>query len=211
MKVLKKFTLIELLIVIAIIAVLAALLLPALNRARAAAHNSNCRSNLKQIGTYHSFYQGDFNDRIVQVRSVSGSAGDYWYMTLLKLYVTRQNHYENNQAALMKGVFSCRQYVQRNSNAPGYAQNRRVADYAVLDGKGEWSDTICASAPVSRVRKPAQANLATDNTNWHYNDSGYEGIDFTRHGSLRVNVLYVDSHVAAESKATLIPLWKIYQ
>lgn len=146
MKVLKKFTLIELLIVIAIIAVLAALLLPALNRARTSAHNSNCRSNLKQIGTYHSFYQGDFNDRIVQVRSVSGSAGDYWYMTLLKLYVTRQNHYENNQAALMKGVFSCRQYVQRNSNAPGYAQNRRVADYAVLDGKGEWSDTICASA-----------------------------------------------------------------
>lgn len=59
-----RFTILELLIVISVIAILAALLLPALNKARTSAQTAACTGQVKQLVTANAMYMGDFDDWI---------------------------------------------------------------------------------------------------------------------------------------------------
>ncbi|MDK3158760.1 prepilin-type N-terminal cleavage/methylation domain-containing protein [Kamptonema cortianum] len=58
----RAFTLIELLVVIAIIAILAAIIFPVFARAKAAAKQTACISNLKQVGSAIGLYMADYDD-----------------------------------------------------------------------------------------------------------------------------------------------------
>jgi prepilin-type N-terminal cleavage/methylation domain-containing protein len=86
------FTLVELLVVMAIIALLAALLLPALTRSKVSAQRTACLNNLRQVSIGTHLYALDNGDTLPAAPNVTGSSLEpnhaaIFYKRLMKSYV----------------------------------------------------------------------------------------------------------------------------
>jgi prepilin-type N-terminal cleavage/methylation domain-containing protein/prepilin-type processing-associated H-X9-DG protein len=109
----KAFTLIEMLVVIAIIAILASMLLPALAKGRMKAMSTKCMANLKQIGVGQAMYVSDNKDKLTYAAMRGQNTGGEWtFDDLLSDYVggalaDADKSANQTPAAKVVGTFRC--------------------------------------------------------------------------------------------------------
>lgn len=105
-----RFTLLELLLVIAVIAILASLLLPALRNAKEKSKTIACGANLRQIGQCLAFYEADFNGYLSPVYYYKGGSSfcDSYAMVFASLgYFVARNTNGSARIGIEKTIFEC--------------------------------------------------------------------------------------------------------
>jgi prepilin-type N-terminal cleavage/methylation domain-containing protein/prepilin-type processing-associated H-X9-DG protein len=188
----KAFTLIELLVVIAIIAILAAILFPVFAKAREAARATQCRSNLKQIGTGLQMYSQDY-DEIFPGRSQLYGHWGYAVQPYIKNYA----------------VFQCPSNSNKNLNATGGPDPSTGQFIKRSYGINAW--IFNGPVPQSSLQDPAD-RIMVGEQNWGHNDyvggiwgrgstnyQGGGGVDqggFAGHSGT-MSILFGDGHVKA--------------
>jgi hypothetical protein len=203
---LSYFTLIELLIVISIIAILAALLLPALNKARSAARRTDCTGNLKTLGSAILLYSqdnGDFCPSAFEWNHLGASAyGNSGFYKQLTAYLGGE------AGTTFPNKFLCPVRTQLDKDVKGYAMptmSTNVAGSSVALG-GRMNKL--SPAKITRIKNPSgiPAVVESDNTRYRlsldtvkgypYQLSGYDngGLLHNVHeaGS---NFCFADGHV----------------
>ena len=191
----KKFTLIELLIVIAIIAILAAILLPALNKARAKARDVSCLNNLNQQGKTILSYMNDFDSWFPSAFSNWGTNLGGW---LDVFYVYEHPGSEKISCVVYGDVLQANTPLAPYDCPSSVSIPRRdgVVDYG-LNLKLE-------SRNAKGIRRPSRRGVMMDiyqvysgaNTPGQYCSVFPYEPKLWRHGSSSgINALYMDGHV----------------
>jgi prepilin-type N-terminal cleavage/methylation domain-containing protein/prepilin-type processing-associated H-X9-DG protein len=216
----RGFTLVELLVVIGIIAVLIAILMPALSGARRQANQAKCASNLRSLGQFTHMY-ADENKGLIPRDYTAGAAGHIFWAEALAHYArakfpsttltgrARDQFYAPHYARI--AVFQC----------PAFPNDRQPIDYVWNAWNQDRPGQTQALFRITRIRRSAEVVLATEahinrpiddfdrHDVWHIshlptasNVAERRICDDQRHAGL-VNIVHLDGHVAARNFRTI--------
>lgn len=192
------FTLIELLTVIAIIGVLAAILIPTIARVRESAKSSACTNNLRQVGIAIQGYIGDNKGSLPPAtpwfRARFNADPRHFQNSLLPYLSQSKTTYWGNTAEQMSysPMFDCPGYKGESLTTARYALNKVGTAADGTSTTKLWGDDLYQDPKTGQFKTPTPTKYAsipvknkaiTDATATDPNHSGYQ------------NALYFDWHV----------------
>lgn len=162
------FTLVELLVVVAIIALLAAILFPVFGRARENARRSACQSNLKQLCLAAIQYTADYDERWMAISSTSATTVPNTLLDPVVRWSAVMDPYVKNPQ-----IYMCPSKANGQSATFGYTHNMRLTgqDATMAYGNGR---------PLAAIPLPAQTPAFVDARAYYANGtpSNARGLHF---------------------------------
>ncbi len=208
-RVASAFTLIEMLVVIAIISILASMLAPSLRNAIASAEAVSCANNQKNIGVAFSMYANDYNNVIPPLDCGNGTDPENgqwthftWYRALWAYCVAPLSEVPCNawQASFAQTIFFCPSDVVTTggSTVPAINQGpyiRYGINFSIFNGVGS------SPAPKVRAKSPSKNQLMGEVLGTfscyqytYYNFGSAVGMGIISHND-RTTFLFNDYHV----------------
>ncbi|EIP98533.1 prepilin-type N-terminal cleavage/methylation domain-containing protein [Opitutaceae bacterium TAV1] len=203
------FTLIELLTVIAIIGILAAIIIPTVSKVRENARQAECISNLRQIGSALLLYAGDNKHHLPAVSTDWPSVDTSWGRAIWTYAGYSEESYKNPDNDLIgssgvdRNIFHCpmtKRAPVAAPTVPGGVNSGRFSyglnGFPLSNTSIGWtSGTKTNPIPLSIITAPSRTSMVNECS---FFLGGYEGyyqsFGLVPHGG-GTNVLFYDGHV----------------
>ncbi|MBC8040335.1 MAG: prepilin-type N-terminal cleavage/methylation domain-containing protein [Opitutaceae bacterium] len=153
----RAFTLVELLTVIAIIGILAAILIPVVGSMRSTARSSGCLANLRQIAAAGQLYANDNQRRLVPISKFS--YGMTWRYSLAPYLSLNPDKIDTTQGAL-----ACPEDLAQNLPPNSDTAGKRPYSYGVNKSTNlhQYLQSPSNSSTFAAVNRPSRTIFVSD-------------------------------------------------